>query len=518
MKSIQEKEISKEEELIDFIYQKKGYIFEYYSIYDLINLIRYTNNDKSKILYLLDNYSKEENMQSIEKSKSLSFISKINTNQPPKKQLKKLEKHILVSKTLQHIKESGKISDDEENILIWNFIFKPGVNFVDLYDALKSFDKVKLYDKIMEQMKQKGKYGLDKKDKLISAVNLELNKVFEQKENKIYEKYINNFEENDIYYLKKTGQWTYFSKFNKDKKSEHTKDNIDKNKLYNILIKIPKNHRAVIFSFIDIFTLGKLGLCNKILYYLVYNEYNLMQNSAKLYISAIFANSKLYKIDVKNIKMLYKNNVFEMFKNKPRIRFCGIYYARVKIISEYYKYGLEQQNMGIVIYYRVLRFFPNGEIYAMTCPFLKSNKIRQGLKEGNIEFKKGVFKIDENDKIFVKYNNGDEYVYKLGWSDFSIYRLGFKHDDPGVKSGIELLSYNMVDKFGEKTNIKLDENFPKRFRFRNLETLKNDVYIHKYEELIEDTNDKKNDFDNDKEENKIVTLSTEENSINEINI
>ena len=76
----------------------------------------------------------------------------------------------------------------------------------------------------------------------------------------------------------------------------------------------------------------------------------------------------------------------------------------------------------------------------------------------------------------------------------------------------------MVDKFGEKTNIKLDENFPKRFRFRNLETLKNDVYIHKYEEVIEDNKDNKNDFDNDKEENKIVTLSTEENSINEINI
>ena len=31
----------------------------------------------------------------------------------------------------------------------------------------------------------------------------ELNKRFEKKEDKIYEKYINNFEENDIYYLKK---------------------------------------------------------------------------------------------------------------------------------------------------------------------------------------------------------------------------------------------------------------------------------------------------------------------------
>ena len=151
----------------------------------------------------------------------------------------------------------------------------------------------------------------------------------------------------------------------------------------------------------------------------------------------------------------------------------------------------------------------------MTCPYLKSNKIRQGLKEGNIEFKKGKFIIDEEDQVLVTYSNGDEYIYKLGWSDFSIYRLGFKHDDPGVKSGIELIKYNMVDKFGEKTNIKLDENFPKRFRFRNLECLKNDIYIHKIEEFMdEDINDKKIDFDNDKN----MTLSTEENSINEINL
>ena len=244
---------------------------------------------------------------------------------------------------------------------------------------------------------------------------------------------------------------------------------------------------------------------------------------AKIYVSAIFANSKLYIIDTKKIKTLYKNNFLEMFKNKKRIKYCGIYYARVKIISEYYKYGLEQFNTGIVIFYRVLRFFPNGEIYAMTLPYLKNNKIKQGLKEGNIEFKKGKYIIDEDDQVLVTYSNGDEYIYKLGWSDFSIYRLGFKHDDPGVKNGIELISYNMVDKNGEKTKIKLDENFPKRFRYRNMEYLKNDIYIHKYEEIINnEIKDKKietgDDNDINDNENKIITLSTEENSINELNI
>ena len=515
MENIKEKPITKEQELIDFIYKKKAYIFEYYSIYDLLSLIRYAKNDKTKILYLLDNYSKEENMDMIEKSKSIHFISNINSNQFPKEiRIKKVEKYILKSKIMEQMEE---IKNNSEKINIaWNFIIKQGINFVDLYDALNSFDKVKLYNKILEQTKEKEKKsGIDKKDKLISAINLELNKAFEMKENKIYEKYLYNFEENDIYYLKKTNQWKYYSKFSTQKKNEIINEKIDKKKIYDILITIPKNQREIIFSFIDIFTLGKLGLCNKILFKYIFEEFNINQNMAKIYVSALFANSKLYNIELKKIKSLYKNNFIEMFKKKQRIKFCGIYYARVKIISEFYKYGLEQRNTGILIYYRVLRFFPNGDLYAMTCPYLKSNKIRQGLKEGNIEFKKGKFKINEDNEVLVTYSNGDEYVYRLGWTDFSIYRLGFRHDDPGVKNGIELLSYYMVDKFGEKTKIKLDENFPKRFRYRSLEFLKNDIYIHKYEEIINnEIKTKKYEIDDDNN----VTLSTEENSINEIKI
>lgn len=512
MEYLPKKPINKEEEIIDYIYKKKPYIFDFYSIYELLDLIRYAKNDKSKILYLLDNFSKEENMETIEKSKNFNFLSKINSNQfNEEKKSKKIEKYIIKSKTIEQLENSGKKL--EENNIIWNFIFTQGVNFVDLYDALNSFDKVKLYDKIMEQMKTKvKKNGLDKKDKILSAVNTELNKIFEKKENKIFEKYLYNFEQNDIYYLKRTNQWNYYSKFSVGKTNESKNDINNKKKIYDLLISIPKNHREVIFSFMDIFTLGKLALCNKILYKLIFDEFNINQITAKIYIKALFANSNLYKIDHKKIKSLYQNNFLKMFKEKPRIKFCGIYYARVKIISEYYKYGLEQTNTGILIYYRVLRFFPNGEIYAMTLPYLKSSKIKQGLKEGNIEFKKGKFNINEENQILVTYSNGDEYLYRLGWSDFSIYRSGFKRDDPGIQNGIELLSYNMVDKFGEKIKIKLDENFPKRFRFRNLEFLKNDIYVHKYEENIKDEiKDIKMELEN---ENKIINLSTEENSIN----
>ena len=232
----------------------------------------------------------------IEKSKSFNFLSNINSNQlPQEKHIKKVEKNMIKSKTMEQIEEAQ--NKNEENNMVWNFIFRQGINFVDLYDALNSFDKVKLYDKILEQTKEKGKKnGLDKKDKLISTFNLELNKAFEIKENKIYEKYLYNFEANDIYYLKKTNQWNYYSKFINPKKNEIINDKIDKKKLYELLLIIPKNQREIIFSFIDIFTLGKLGLCNKILYKLVFEEFNINHNTAKTYIGALFANSKLYII------------------------------------------------------------------------------------------------------------------------------------------------------------------------------------------------------------------------------
>ena len=518
MESLPKKQTKIEEELIDFIYKEKRYIFDIYSIHDLLSLINYANKDKKKIFYLLDNYSKEENMKNIETNASLSLIkkSKLKINLLPSKFVKKTEKFMIISKTLKEKEEKGDITKSEEINIMWNFIYHQGINFIDLYDALNSFDKNKLYNKIKKEMKDKNKKN-DKKDSLIANVALinELNKRFEKKENKIYEDYINNFEENDIYYLNKTGKWNYYNKAIKEKPKNEIIEKHNSN-LYKLLIKISKNQRTVIFSYIDIFTLGKLGLCNKTLYKLIYQEYNLNINSAKIYISAIFANSKLYEVDAKKIKSQYKNSFIEMLKKKPRIKFCGVYYSRVKIIREYFKYSLEYSNSGNIIYYRVLKFYPNGEIYAMTCPYFKSQKIKHGIKEGTIEFKKGNFNIDEDNNVLVKYTNGDEYKYRLGWSDFSIYRSGFKHDDPGIISGIELLSYQMVDKYGEKTNIKLDENFPRRFRFRSLEYLKNDIYIHRFEEIVDDL--KLPGKTDEESNNTITTISTEENSINEIKL
>ena len=61
---------------LDLIYNEKKYIFDYYSIHDLLSLIHYANEDKNKIFYLLDNFTKEEIMKSIEANTSLSLSQK----------------------------------------------------------------------------------------------------------------------------------------------------------------------------------------------------------------------------------------------------------------------------------------------------------------------------------------------------------------------------------------------------------------------------------------------------------
>ena len=165
MESLPKKQTKIEEELIDFIYKEKRYIFDIYSIHDLLSLINYAKKDKKKIFYLLDNFSKEENMKNIETNTSLSIIKNntLKINLLPSKFVKKTEKFMIISKTLKEKEEKGDITKSEEINIMWNFIYHQGINFIDLYDALNSFDKNKLYNKIKKEMKDKNKKN-DKKD------------------------------------------------------------------------------------------------------------------------------------------------------------------------------------------------------------------------------------------------------------------------------------------------------------------------------------------------------------------
>ena len=179
MESFPKKQRKKEEELMDLIYKEKKYIFDFYSIHDLLSLMHYVNNDKKKLFDLLDNYSKEENLKKVEANSIIPSINNknIKINLPSSKINNKTEKYIIFSKSLKEIQEKGELSSNEESKLIWNFLNHPGINFIDLYDALNSFDKNKLYNKIKSEIKEKNKKIGDKKDKLMANIAL-INELF----------------------------------------------------------------------------------------------------------------------------------------------------------------------------------------------------------------------------------------------------------------------------------------------------------------------------------------------------
>ena len=454
-----------QQDLFNDIFLHKNYINEFYSTNELKSLFNYANYNKEKINLLLENYTKEENLKKIQ-DKVLQEINKKNEIQIIKT-IKKINKKFIIQS--RFLISENTFSNKNLLVNVWAFI-NNGTNIIDLKDALTSFNKEKLYSKIKKEFlskKNKSKYNNDAKTQLL-LIN-EFEKRFEEKEKKFMSMYINHFEENDIEYLKIRKQWNIFQHI--------PKPNLIQQLIINKILNLPLSLRNFIFSYVSIFTLGRLGLCSKILYKTIYEDYSFNNEHLRIYVNALFINSNLYLIKQKNIKSQFSNNL-DLIKNKKRIRFCGIYYCKVKSIINEYKFGEENHN-SVFFFYRLLRFFPNGLVYTMTTPFFKNAKIKQGIRNGIIELKCGKWTIDEDDNLKIVNDNLDEYIYKLGWSDFYRIRYGYNKDDIGVLKGFELTNYYMANKNGEKIEIPLDENFPKRFRYRALNTLENDIYIYK---------------------------------------
>ena len=469
---MEKKTFSKEEievlnqELFNQIFLEKNYIYEFYSTNELKSLFTYGNYNKGKIYFLLENYTKEENLKKIQ-DKIMENLNNQNKTQIMKKTQNLIERFIIQSRF--YISEE-KVSTNQKNLLInvWAFI-NNGTNIIDLKDALSSFDKEKLYSKIKNELHQKKNKNKDSNTIQLLLIN-EFNKRYEEKEKKFFSMYLNHYEENDIEYLKKSEEYNLIN-------NQIPKPNSIQKVILQKILFLPLSLRNFIFSYVDVFILGRLGLCSKKLYKTIYNDYSFNNEHLRIYVNAIFINSNLYQIKQKTIKSQFSNNL-DLLKNKKRIRFGGIYYCKVKSIRPVLKFG-EEYHSSVFIFYRVLRFFPNGLVYTMTTPYFKNAKIKQGIKNGIIELKRGKWSIDDNDNLKIINDDNDEYFYKLGWSDFSRIRLGYDKDDIGIIKGFELNNYFMVNKKGEKMEIPLNENFPKRFRYRALNILENDIYIYK---------------------------------------
>ena len=193
--SIQEKEQSLREEILNRIYIEKSYIFEFYSTNDLIRIMQYTEYNLDKINFLLESYTKEDLLKKIEEHLLLKKkqMQNINSSITQVKKVPK-QKHILYSKFVSTIN-----SNQKRNVLIsaWNFLNNGG-NIIDLKDAIRSLDKMKIISKLKQQKSNKGVSIND------VAFNREFFKKIEQKEKKYITYYQQCFEDNDINFIEHT--------------------------------------------------------------------------------------------------------------------------------------------------------------------------------------------------------------------------------------------------------------------------------------------------------------------------
>ena len=149
-----------------------------------------------------------------------------------------------------------------------------------------SIDKLKLYSKLKKSSPLNTKDNKSNLDKNISF-QIELTKKFEKKEKKYISFYQNHFEENDIKYLEETEQMFYYENYLKKIKSGgnnlsnlfgNNSNNLNNEILYNEtiikkILALPMFLIFEIFSYLNIFLIGKIGLTNKKFYELIYKKF-----------------------------------------------------------------------------------------------------------------------------------------------------------------------------------------------------------------------------------------------------
>ena len=100
---MEKKTFSKEEievlnqELFNQIFLEKNYIYEFYSTNELKSLFTYGNYNKGKIYFLLENYTKEENLKKIQ-DKIMENLNNQNKVQIMKKNQNLIERFIIQSR------------------------------------------------------------------------------------------------------------------------------------------------------------------------------------------------------------------------------------------------------------------------------------------------------------------------------------------------------------------------------------------------------------------------------------
>jgi hypothetical protein len=425
MSDKEDKELFIRNQIINFLYYEFDLI-DIYSTNDIERIISYCKYNKEKVLSVLETYTRDElmkilddkDLENLKRSQSEKYNYDIDINI---KQQKKI-----INYYIKLYKEDNKRENENENKKIheheyeneyqnkynninsnnyienpWDFISK-NVHLIDMKDLMNNYDEHKLIQKANTTVK----------DKDVKKIEEFYKKFYEEREQKMREIFTASLEDNDILYLHEDEMITYQYEKNLEKKMNENnyKGNIksfnDKFRSCSTYLKIQ------ILDFCDIFSVGKFGLVNKNFYEFVYKHYH-FEKISKNYCMAIFKNSNLYinqaeKIDFKNY--------FMMLKNRPRIYFSGVYYCRVKFNKNGEHFG-KTSKLFTVFYYRILRFFPNGEVHSITCPHIKNKQLLKNIKNKSADIKKGRFYIDEDSSITINIQNDETsnniYKYKV---------------------------------------------------------------------------------------------------------
>jgi hypothetical protein len=385
-----------------------------YSINELERIISFSLFDKRKVINFIENYNKEEIMKQIEEYDIKCTISKPNKGKeimtlttPPLILPKKEVLQIIIKKFPSPNSEDQHLCHEQ----CWSFISN-NVNVIDMQDFLHSYDHHKLINKAKTIIKDKDTYKL----------NEYFEKFYENREKKFKELFRANLEDNDIKFIDGDEKFMdYVIKKNKKTFMNNISENLIKNP--NSLMKFSKFYDNIgdfakeqIYEYLDIFSLGKFGLTDKKMFHHIFKKYGL-EKIAKNYCLSIFRNTGTYLNDQDKLKDSYKNYM-SMLIYRPRIRYAGVYYSRVRYTKVGDYYGFSDQVINTISYYRIYRFFPNGEIYSLTTPFIKSNKIINAVHRNLIEMKRGRFFIDFDDSLTIELANSKDkssfiYRYKV---------------------------------------------------------------------------------------------------------
>lgn len=388
MSDKEDKETFIRNQIINFLYYEYDMI-DIYSTNDIERIISYCKYNKEKVLSILETYTRDELIKTLD-DKDLENLKR--------SQSEKYDLDIPLAtpkKTINYYLNQYEKNNSENP---WDFISN-NVHLIDMKDLMNNYDEHKLIQKANKTVK----------DKDVKKIDEFYKKFYEDREQKMREIFQASLEDNDILYLKEDDLITHQYKKNLEKKvNEYTlKGDIntfsDKFRSCSTYLKIQ------ILDFCDIFSVGRFGLVNKNFNEFTNNHYH-FEKISKNYCMAIFKNSNLYinqseKIDYKNY--------FTMLKLRPRVYFSGVYYCRVKFNKNGEHFG-KSDKIFTVFYYRILRFFPNGEVHCMTGPSIKNKQLIKNIRNKTADIKKGRFYIDEDNSITINIQNDESsnYIYK----------------------------------------------------------------------------------------------------------